>query len=315
MHIPQVYNENTNICSGVCAMAKTKGMTLLEFQRKFQNEQACRDYLFQLRWGNGFACPRCRGNKFYFIEKRMLYECSSCGHKTSLTAGTIMHKTKLPLLTWFWAIYLVAHDKRGRSALSLAQVLNLNYRTAWRLLHKIRCAMQQRDAQYQLTGLVEMDDTYIGAPKSGTDGRGTTKQAVAVALQTDTKGNPQLVRMKVIQRVTIAEIHRVAREVVAAGSTIISDGHSSYKRLTELGYQHVSQDFKRANPDVFLKWLHVVIGNAKAFIEGTYHGLSTRYLQTYLDEFCYRFNRRRNPNELFSRLLNACLSATPTQVS
>ncbi|MCL6443600.1 MAG: IS1595 family transposase [Alicyclobacillus sp.] len=296
-------------------MATTKGMTLLEFQRKFPNEQACREHLFQLRWSNGFVCPRCQGNKFYFIEKRMLYECSSCGHQTSLTAGTIMHKTKLPLLVWFWAIYLVAHDKRGRSALSLAQVLSLNYRTAWRLLHKIRHAMQQRDAHYQLAGLVEMDDTYVGAPKSGTDGRGTTKQAVAVALQTDSKGNPQFVRMKVIQRVTIAEIHRVAREVIAAGSTIISDGHSSYKRLTELGYQHVSQDFKRADPDVFLKWLHVVIGNAKAFIEGTYHGLSTRYLQAYLDEFCYRFNRRRNPNELFSRLLNACVSATPAQVS
>lgn len=296
-------------------MATTKGMTLLEFQRKFPNEQACREHLFQLRWGNGFVCPRCQGNKFYFIEKRMLYECSSCGHQTSLTAGTIMHKTKLPLLVWFWAIYLVAHDKRGRSALSLAQVLSLNYRTAWSLLHKIRYAMQQRDAHYQLAGLVEMDDTYVGAPKSGTDGRGTTKQAVAVALQTDSKGNPQFVRMKVIQRVTMAEIHRVAREVIAAGSTIISDGHSSYKRLTELGYQHVSQDFKRADPDVFLKWLHVVIGNAKAFIEGTYHGLSIRYLQAYLDEFCYRFNRRRNPNELFSRLLNACVSVTPAQVS
>jgi transposase-like protein len=127
---------------GWCAMAKTKGMTLLEFQRKFSHERVCLEHLFQLRWGNGFVCPRCQGNKFYFIEKRMLYECSSCGHQTSLTAGTIMHKTKLPLLVWFWAIYLVAYDKRGRCALSLAQVLNLDYRTAWRLLHKIRCAMK-----------------------------------------------------------------------------------------------------------------------------------------------------------------------------
>ena len=290
-------------------------MTLLEFQSKFHDEQNCREHLFQLRWGNGFSCPRCHGEGFYFIEKRTLYECSSCGHQTSLTAGTIMHKTKLPLLVWFWAIYLVAHDKRGRSALSLAQALNLNYRTAWRLLHKIRRAMQERDAHYHLAGLVEMDDAYFGAPKSGTDGRGTTKQGVVVALQTDTDGNPQFARMKVIEQVTITEIHRVAQEVIASGSTILSDGHRSYKHLPELGYQHVTQDFKKSDPDVFLKWVHVLIGNAKAFIDGTYHGLGTRFMQSYLDEFCYRFNRRQNPNELFGRLLNACVSAPPIKAS
>lgn len=292
-------------------MANAKRMTLLEFQSRFSNEWTCREHLFKVRWGNGFMCPRCNGDKFYFIEKRVLYECPSCGHQTSLTAGTIMHKTKLPLLVWFWAIYLVAHDKRGRSALSLAQVLDLNYRTAWRLLHKIRSAMQQRDAHYKLAGLVEMDDAYFGAPKSGKDGRGTTKQGVAVALQTDADGNPQFARMKVIERVTITEIHRVVQEVVASGTTIISDGHSSYNRLPDLGYRHIGQAFKNADANVFLKWVHVLIGNAKAFIEGTYHGLGTQYLQSYLDEFCYRFNRRRNPNELFHHLLTACLSALP----
>ena len=292
-------------------MTKVKGMTLLDFQSKFHDEQSCQKHLFQLRWGNGFSCPRCHHDRFYFIEKRGLYECPSCGHQTSLTAGTIMHKTKLPLLVWFWAIYLVAHDKRGRSALSLAQVLDLNYRTAWRLLHKIRRAMQERDAQYRLAGLVEMDDAYFGAPKSGTDGRGTTKQGVVVALQTDADGNPRFARMKVIERVTIAEIHRVAQEVITAGSTILSDGHASYKRLPELGYHHASQDFNKSNPDVFLKWVHVLIGNAKTFIDGTYHGLGTRFMQSYLDEFCYRFNRRQYPNELFGRLLNACIFAHP----
>lgn len=226
-----------------------------------------------------------------------------------------MHKTKLPLLVWFWAIYLVAHDKRGRSALSVAQILNINYRTAWRLLRKIRNAMSQRDAGYQLAGIVEMDDAYFGAPKPGTDGRGTTKTAVAVALAKSEAGGPRFVRMHVIDRVTIAEIHRVATECVATGATIVSDGHASYKRLQELGYKHVSQDYNKSDPEEFLKWLHILIGNAKAFIDGTYHELDSKYLQSYLDEFCYRFNRRQFPNELFSRLLNACLFATPAMVS
>ena len=226
-----------------------------------------------------------------------------------------MHKTKLPLLVWFWAIYLVAHDKRGRSALSISQILNLNYRTSWRLLRKIRSAMSQRDAGYQLAGIVEMDDAFFGAPSPGPDGRGTTKAAVAVALSKSATEGPKYVRMHVIDRVTIAEIQRVATEYVATGSTIISDGHSSYKRLEELGYKHVSQDYNKSNPEEFLKWLHVMISNAKAFIDGTYHGLDSRYLQSYLDEFCYRFNRRQNPNKLFSRLLNACLFATPAKAS
>lgn len=296
-------------------MAKVQGMTLIEFQSKFHNEQACRKHLFQQRWGKTFSCPRCQGAEYYFIESRTLYECRSCGHQTSLTAGTIMHKTKLPLLTWFWTIYLVAHDKRGRSALSIAQILNLNYRTAWRLLRKIRLAMSQRDAFYQLSGIVEMDDSYFGAPSPGKDGRGTTKTPVTVALATDDSGNPRYVRMHVIDRVTIKEIHRVAEECVASGSTIVSDGHTSYKRLHELGYKHVSQDYNKSDPEEFLKWLHILISNAKAFIDGTYHGLHSKYLQTYLDEFCYRFNRRRFPNELFGRLLNACVSATPAKVS
>ncbi|MHB1954399.1 MAG: IS1595 family transposase [Sulfobacillus sp.] len=296
-------------------MSKAKSMSLLEFQSKFHSEQVCRDQLFQLRWGKAFSCVKCQCADYYYIESRKLYECRSCGHQTSLTAGTIMHKTKLPLLVWFWAIYLVAHDKRGRSALSLAQILNLNYRTAWRLLHKIRNAMSQRDAGYQLAGIVEMDDAYFGAPRPGTDGRGTTKTAVAVSLAVSAAGGPRYIRMHVINRVTIAEIQRVAKECVANGSTIVSDGHRSYKHLEELGYKHVSQDYNKSNPEEFLKWLHIMIGNAKAFIDGTYHGLGSRYLQSYLDEFCYRFNRRQFPNELFGRLLNACLSAIPAKVS
>lgn len=295
-------------------MARADSMTLIEFQQKFASEEACESYLFQKRWPKGFCCPNCKHTKYYYIKTRKLYECRQCGHQASLTAGTIMHKSKLPLVTWFWAIFLVVHDKRGRSALSIAQLLELNYRTSWRLLHKIRHAMSERDANYKLSGFIEMDDAYFGSPQKGMDGRGTKKAKVSIAVATDEVGNPRFVRMNILSKMSTEEMQRVARECIEKGSTVTSDGLGSYKKLKEIGYNHISKNYYQADDD-FLKWLHVIISNAKAFINGTYHGLGQKYLQAYLDEFCYRFNRRFYPNQLFSRLLNACLSAKHFKVA
>jgi transposase-like protein len=303
-----------NAGSGGIDMAKADAMTLIEFQLRFNSEENCETYLFQKRWPRGFCCSSCKHNKYYYISTRNLYECQECGHQVSLTAGTLMHKSKLPLSTWFWAIFLVVQDKRGRSALSLSQLLKLNYRTAWRLLHKIRHAMSARDANYKLSGFVEMDDAYFGAPQKGMDGRGTNKAKVSVAVATDENGNPRFVRMNVIDKMSSAEMQRVADNCITKGSKITSDGLSAYKKLSEIGYTHNSKNYYQANDD-FLKWLHIIISNAKAFINGTYHGLGHEYLQSYLDEFCYRFNRRFFSNELFARLLNACLATSHFSVS
>lgn len=291
-------------------MAKAEELSLLEFQKKFSTEEACRQYLFDKRWPEGFQCPRCGYGEYYYISTRKLFECKGCDHQTSLTAGTVMHRSKLSLTIWFWAIYLVSNDKRGRSALSLSLLLDLNYRTAWRLLHKIRKAMSERDAKYQLTELVEMDDAYFGAPRPNTDGRGTTKAKVAIALSTDDNGRPLFAKMKVIKTVSTDEIKKVADEYIQKGSTVLTDGHSSYKQLKK-NYTHKSQNYYESDNEEFLKWLHILIGNAKTFILGTYHGLDNQYLQLYLDEFCYRFNRRFRPKQLFGRLLNACVLGTP----
>ncbi len=292
-------------------MAKAESLSLIEFQQKFHNEEACMAYVIEQRWKNGFACLECNHDQFYFIQTRQLYECTQCHKQTSITAGTIMHQTKLSLLNWFWAIYLVTHDKRGHSALALSVKLQINYRSALLLLRKIREAMKQQDAHYMLSGLVEMDDGYFGAPQKGKAGRGTTKAKVVVALTKDKEDNPQFLRMQVIESVTKEEINRVANQYIAKGSTIISDGHTSYKHLNEVGYEHVSKVYYKEDKEEFLKYLHKIISNAKAFIQGTFHGLGQKYLQSYLDEFCYRFNRRFFPNELYGRMLNACLFATP----
>jgi len=144
-------------------MAKQEIINFWEFQEKFNMEDACREYLFELRWSNGFICPRCVD--YYRISKRNKYQCKSCRYQASVTAGTVMDISHLSLKIWLWAIYLVACDKRGYSATQLSKELNLPYNTAWFLLHRIRHAMAQRDDNYMLLGLVEMDDTYFGKSK------------------------------------------------------------------------------------------------------------------------------------------------------
>jgi transposase-like protein len=290
-------------------MAKVEEFNLVEFQRKFNTEEACEKYLFEQRWPKGFKCPKCGFDEFYYISTRKLYECKKCAHQTSITAGTVMNRSKLNLTVWFWTIYLVSNDKRGRSALAISQLLELNYRTAWRLLHKIRHAMSERDASYQLAGFVEMDDAYFGAPRPKTDGRGTTKAKVAIALSLNENGKPQYARMKVIEAVSTDEIKKVAEECILKGSTVSTDGHSSYLKLKE-NYTHRYQNYYESDNAVFLKWLHVITGNAKMYILGTYHGLEDKFLQAYLDELCYRFNRRFSTKQLFGRLLNVCILGT-----
>src|SRR5215470_20345957 len=154
-------------------MAQQECLNILEFQRRFATNDACRDHLFKIRWPNGLTCKKCGGKDFYKITTRNIYECR-CGYQVSLTAGTIMHGSHTPLTKWFWAIYLTAHDKRGVSALRLKKELQIAYQTAWLMLHKIRHAMNGRDSGYLPAGIVETDETYVGGPKGGGKrGRGT----------------------------------------------------------------------------------------------------------------------------------------------
>lgn len=296
-------------------MAKAEALSLIQFQKEFGTEEDCANYMMHKRWKDGFACPKCSHREYYYIQTRKLFECRECHYQTSITAGTIMHKTKQPLMVWFWAIYLVSHDKRGKSALSLAQVLGINYRTAWNMLRKIRAAMKDRDSTYLLSGVVEMDDAYFGAPRKGKDGRGTDKAKAVIALSKDEHNHPAFLRIEVIDKVSIEEIKRVTLTCVKPGSKIVSDGHSSYKLLADIGYIHESKAYYKEDKEDFLKMLHNIIGNVKAYIQGTYHGLGSKYLQSYFDEFCFRFNRRFNPNEIFDRLLNACVLASPHPMS
>jgi len=292
-------------------LAQQQELNWIEFHEKFSTEEACRDYLYRMRWPNGFNCPACGYNRAYKIAKRHLYECTECGYQASVTAGTIMHKTRTSLKIWFWIIYLMANDKRGTSATQLSQQFGISYPTAWMMMHKIRKAMGNRDSQYTLAGLVEMDDTLIGAPtEGGKRGRGTEKTKVVASLSLTNSGNPVYLKMNVVDDLKSTTIVEVANKTITTGAKVSTDLYRSYNQLSREGYTHSPKEFNYENNPDHLKWLHTIISNAKAFIAGTYHGLEPKHLQAYLDEYCYRFNRRMFKGQLFNRLLNACVSTT-----
>lgn len=291
-------------------MAKAKIIGYTQFQLQFPTEDACRKHLFEMRFPHEFVCPVCGCVDYYVLSTRNLYQCKKCRHQLSVTSGTVMHRSHLPLLTWFWAMFLVAKDKRGCSATQLAKELGLPYNTAWFLLHRIRFAMSQRDDKYLLNGIVELDDTYFGKTKpDGKRGRGTNKTKVVIAVSKTDDGKPQFVKMQVVPNLKGKTIGKFTQLNIKEGSIVQTDAYHSYRKPLAEKFSHQYQVFD-ANSDL-LHWLHIVIGNAKAFVNGTFHGLGQKHLQRYLDEFCYRFNRRNFKGEIFSRLLLAVVLAQP----
>jgi transposase-like protein len=294
-------------------MTTKKRVGLEDLQRRFDSEDACREYLFKLRWPDGFICPVCGCREYYHITTRHKYACKSCRYQASVTAGTVMDRSHLSLKTWIWAMYLVSRDKRGYSAMQLSRVLNLPYNTAWFLLHRIRNAMAERDSRYMLKGIVELDDTYLGkAKKGGKRGRGTTKSKVVVAVSTDEDGKPQYVKMQVVTDLKGKTIVKFAKSSIAEGATVQTDAYHSYRKPLSEKYLHEYRVFD-ADSDM-LKWLHIIVSNAKAFVAGTFHGLGKKHLQSYLDEYCYRFNRRGMGSGIFDRLLFAVTQSAPLRL-
>lgn len=285
-------------------------MSLLEFQARFPTDRECYDYLLSVRFPNGFTCPRCSATEPGTILTRGLWQCKGCRAQSSLTAGTMFHRTRMLLRLWFWAIFLVARDKRGHSALQLKKELGIPYDRAWLMLHKIRSAMAHRDSQYRLNGVVELDEAYFGAPDPGKSGRGTGRVKALVAVSVTPNGKPRFTKIQKVSRLDARRVKRFAADWIELGSTVHTDGLNIYRCLSK-HYAHEPVVATGQPKEKLLKWVHVIISNAKAFITGTFHGLDTKHIQRYLDEFCYRFNRRYREAELFDRLLAACAGSPP----
>jgi transposase-like protein len=292
------------------AKYKEKPMSFMEFAEKYATEDACRQKVFEARWPEGFVCPKCGGKKCCYVASKNCYQCNKCKHQTTPKVGTLMEKSPLPYKTWLWAIYLVATDKRGISSMSLMRQLHVTYKTAWYLTQRIREAMGNRDEKYLLDGVIEFDDSYFGGTHSGGKrGRGTDKSKVLVAVSKDKKGVAKFMKLRVVPNLKGATVGKFAVAAIAPGSTIETDALRSYRRALSENHNHNWEIFDSEKE--MLLWLHTILSNVKADILGTFHGVSKKYLQHYLDEIAYRFNRRFMQPVLFDHLLSAVVDAPP----
>jgi|SRR5271169_1682205 len=287
---------------------------LTELEANFSTEENCRAYLARQRWPEGFRCPRCGGAKGWPV--RMLLECAGCGCQTSVTAGTIFQDTRTPLALWFRAMWWVTTQKNGASALGLQRVLGLrSYETAWTWLHKLRRAMV-RPERDRLTGRVEVDETYLGGREEDLRGRLTLEKALIVlAAQEDGKGIGRI-RMRQIPDASALSLESFVLESVVPGSVVHTDGWSGYDRMSAKGYVHevsgVKMSKKKASE--LLPQVHRVFSLLKRWLMGTHQGaVSHKHLDYYLDEFTFRFNRRRSKSrgKLFFRLAQQAVAVDP----
>jgi transposase-like protein len=288
-------------------------LTILEFQRRFGTEEACREYLFASRWPEGFACPRCRGGDAGAETRRHLWICTACGRQTSITAGTVMHKTRLPLRTWFWAAYLVSTFHPGISAKQLQRQLGIGcHETAWAMLHKLRAAMVAPEREF-LKGEVEIDEFFLGGHEDGLKGgrQHGKKVLVGAAIEVRGRGSGRL-RLQVLPNSQATTLEAFTEATTASGAIVHTDGLFSYGGLTKLGYEHRPRKVASVAADEqLLPRVHRAISNLKAWMHGTHRRVSPEHMPVYLDEYVFRHNRRGTPMAGFQTLLGLGLTHDP----
>jgi len=289
--------------------------TIQELEDRFSTEEGCRGYLLRLRWPDGFRCPHCRGAKAVVVRVTLL-QCCACRRQTSVVAGTIFQDTRKPLTMWFRAMWYVTSQKNGASALGLQRVLGLgSYETAWTWLHKLRRAMVRPDRD-RLRGWVEVDETMVGGPEQGVIGRHVeSKILVMIAAQADGPGIGRI-RMRVLEDASAESLHAFVQDSIEPGSTIHTDGWQGYAGLEKKGYQREvtvlrgrTQEASKLMPRV-----HRTASLLKRWLLGTHQGaVAHQHLPYYLDEFTFRFNRRKSKSrgKLFYRLAQQAVTTAP----
>jgi ISXO2-like transposase domain/Transposase zinc-ribbon domain len=291
--------------------------SLIEFQQRFSDEAACAAYLAAVRWPNGFICPRCDHTKAWQLQtKAWTYECADCHKQTSVTAGTILHASKLPLTLWFWASYLMSTHSNGISAVQLQHQLALgSYKSAWLLCAKLRASMVTPDRN-PLGGLVEVDETEIACrskndPPSGGGGRSHQGKIIVVgAVEVQDGGaGPGRIRLQEVSDYSAASLHHFLAANLASGATAKTDGWSGYPGAP--GITHDPHTIGKMAAHIVLPWSHRVFSNLKTWALGVYHGLRREHLQSYLDEFVFRFNRRHHRHAGFRTLLGIATGHAP----
>jgi transposase-like protein len=294
-------------------MAEDYPRTLMELERRFATDEACRAYLFALRWPEGFVCPSCGGREAWAM-RRGLWLCQGCRRQVSVTAGTVFQDSHVPLSTWFRAMWHVTSQKHGASALGLQRVLGLgSYKTAWTMLHKLRRAMV-RPGRDRLRGTVEVDETYWGAEEPGVIGRQTYDKALILVAAEEQGAGIGRIRLRRVPDTSQVSLHGFIAQAVEPGSVVRTDGLPSYLGLE--GYRHDRQVQRRQPPgaEPLLPRVHRVVSLLKRWLLGTYQGaVRMGHLDDYLDEFTFRFNRRTSASrgKLFYRLAQQAVQVGP----
>jgi len=300
------------------AVQLQKGLSLSAFLERYGTEEQCHAALVAWRWPDGFVCPRCGGREHSFCAPRRLFQCSACQRQTSVRAGTLFQASKLPLRTWFLAMYLLAQSKNDIAALELMRQLGVNYDTAWLLKQKLLGAMLASNAERPLSGLIQVDDAYLGgqATRQPGDkrGRGAPNKFPFLAAVATRDGRPRAIHLRPVTGFTKAAISDYATRNLRAGSAIVSDGLSGFNGFAEAGFEHepIKTGSGKRPSEPALNWVNTVLGNIKAAIVGTCRAVRHHHAGRYLAGFEWRFNHRSNLAEILPRLARTALGQHPT---
>lgn len=300
----------------------TCDMNLLNFISQYPDEESCKLKLKEIRDKEGVICRRCGCIDHYWKRDKWQYECKKCKTRTTLRSGTIMHGSQLPFRYWFVAMHLLTSTKKSFSALELQRQLGHKYyEPIWTMLHKLRIAMGKRDSQYMLSGQIELDEGFFSTEVKPEDrdkprkrGRGSQKKTKVLVMaeskkvegERSKKGKPRkvgFIKMQVIPDLKADTINEQVTTNVSPSSTLITDDSTSYSDLGDLVSRHEPQVIPKEKVGEILPWVHLAISNAKRMILDIHHNIKPEYLQGYLNEFCYKFNRRYFGEALFDRLL------------
>jgi len=304
-------------------------MRFIEFTKRFGDEEACKSYFKEFRIKQGLSCLKCSGTNFHWLEHYDRWQCRACQKQITLRSGTLLESSNLPYHYWIYAIFLMTNTKKGISAMEMQRQLgHKRYDTIWAMMHKIRKAMGNRDEKYQLEKIVEFDDGFVKASSDYKEddrygkrrGRGTLNKTPIVMMASTVEGDPKLkgkankkntrlryIKMQVIEDQSSDSFEKAAKKHISPSAELFTDGFKSYSKLKNYVKKHVAQKVPPKEAEKLLPWVHTTIANLKRELLGIHHNIKDDYLQNYLNEFCYKVNRRYFEGQLFDRMMIAAV--------
>lgn len=311
-------------------------MNLIKFIESFPDETSCRIKFKEFRDAQGVICRKCGSTDHYWLKTVEKYQCKKCKTRTSLRSGTVMQASNLPFRHWFIAIHLLTGTKKTFSALEMQrQIGHKFYEPIWYMMQKLRITMGYRDSQYKLDKIVELDEGFFESVDTEKDeeekavpkkrGRGSQKQTTVMVMASTVHDFGNLkkynkptkfryVKMLVVDNLKGKTVDGKVSENIKYDTVVKTDNYSSYSKIKEQVWCHIPQNVRPKEAGKVLPWVHTMISNAKRTLLGIHHMISTKYAQNYLDEFCYKVNRRNYGDQLFDRLLIACVTTSNKNV-